>query len=97
MSEPTTEDLAADIADIRRCLYQLHLQPATMSVEGLLRGYDNTARELEKTQREMRALRVALDELWGQLPTELVDQLESGTLAFCQANHELLWHPRRDA
>ena len=111
MSEPTTEDLAADIADIRRCLYHLHLAPATMSVEGLLRGYDTAARELEvarrdlaelvsmtqRTHGELRALREALEDLWATVPgpAGIAAALQPETIELCKANHELLNHSRR--
>lgn len=38
------------------------------------------------------ALREALDELWGLLEWEQIEQLEPETKALCVENHVHLWH-----
>jgi hypothetical protein len=39
-----------------------------------------------------KALREALDDLWGCIGTAEIDSLQPETVALSQANHELLWH-----
>lgn len=43
-------------------------------------------------QQSLEDLYTVIDELWGAMTPDLIDQLDPKTAALCQIIHERVWH-----